>query len=415
MSTAPPSPQKSPTGRRRTSEDAPVVPCSLCGYDAPGTACPHCRLSPGPADLREPPPGAFGEVLAGLAAVPKGLMILASTRGTKRWTLPPLALTVLMFVVVFAWLRGWLGSYVDGALPDGVPLDAENWEWVQGLDWEWVQAAVVAVIAAVKWVADLAVGLAAGQFTSMLLWFALAMLAGWYMFSMAYEAVAGPFLDEIQGRVEAKWFGADPRTRMERPTDLPVERCAKLTAVGSTIGVLVLLLGVFTSLVPLWLGLLLAPVPLVLLGARDREYGKWLRWVGAIEGRALWVGVQASVITGVVLVVALPLYFVFPPVGYILFAGVVGFATSVSLLDIPFERRRWRVKQRLGFVGRHLPAMIAFGAVSGFLLTIPLVGWALMVPGASVGGMWLLCRLEKGAMREGAPALPRSQPPPGAQ
>ena len=112
------------------------------------------------------------------------------------------------------------------------------------------------------------------------------------------------------------------------------------------------------------------------------------------------------------LVFAFPLYFVFPPFGYILFAGVVGFATSVSLLDIPFERRRWSVRQRLSFVGRHLPAMIAFGAVSGFLLTIPLLGWALMVPGASVGGMWLLCRLEKGVMRGSAPALPRTPPPP---
>ena len=102
--------------------------------------------------------------------------------------------------------------------------------------------------------------------------------------------------------------------------------------------------------------------------------------------------------TGVLVVLALPLYFV-PAVGYFLFALVCGFATSVGLLDIPFERRGWPLGTRLRFLARHLPAWITFGVVAGLLLSIPVLGALLFVPASSLGGLWLLCRLDKRFLR----------------
>ena len=49
---------------------------------------------------------------------------------------------------------------------------------------------------------------------------------------------------------------------------------------------------------------------------------------------------------------------------------------------------------------RNLPALVSFGTVSGFLLAVPLIGPVLMVPAASIGGLWLVCRLDKSHLRE---------------
>ena len=147
-----------------------------------------------------------------------------------------------------------------------------------------------------------------------------------------------------------------------------------------------------------WIAALCAPLVFVVPAVLDRRYGPWLVWIAKVEGRAAWASLQASILTGILLVFALPLYFV-PVVGYFLFAGVTGFATAIGLLDIPLARRGWKLRQRLRFILRNLPAMIAFGIVSGFLLAIPFVGPLLMVPAASVGGLWLVCRLDKGFLR----------------
>jgi uncharacterized protein involved in cysteine biosynthesis len=88
-----------------------------------------------------------------------------------------------------------------------------------------------------------------------------------------------------------------------------------------------------------------------------------------------------------------------PVIGYFLFAGLAGFATAVSLLDIPFSRRQWAVRQRLQFTLQHLLPTIAFGVVAGALFIVPILGPLVAVPAASIGGLWLVCRLDKNAMR----------------
>ena len=131
---------------------------------------------------------------------------------------------------------------------------------------------------------------------------------------------------------------------------------------------------------------------------RQRRRSASLLWVASLEGRALWASLQATLLTTVLIVLALPLYFV-PVAGYFLFAGVCGFATAVGLLDIPFERRGWPLRLRARLVGRNLLPFVAFGTAAGLLLAIPVFGPVLMVPSASLGGLWLLCRLDKSGLR----------------
>jgi uncharacterized protein involved in cysteine biosynthesis len=98
------------------------------------------------------------------------------------------------------------------------------------------------------------------------------------------------------------------------------------------------------------------------------------------------------------LVICLPLKFI-PFVGPILFGAAAGFATAISLMDIPFSRRRWSMSQRLSFFTGNLLPLVAFGSVAGLVFLIPLFGPILMVPAASIGGLWLVVRLDKSKLR----------------
>ena len=101
---------------------------------------------------------------------------------------------------------------------------------------------------------------------------------------------------------------------------------------------------------------------------------------------------------GLILLLFFPLKFI-PFVGLLLFGIVAGFTTAVSLMDIPFERRQWSFTQRMSFLFRNAPAVIAFGGVASLLFVLPVIGPVLMVPAASVGGLWMLCRLDKDFLR----------------
>ena len=330
-------------------------------------------------------------------AVPRGLGWLARTRGTKRWLLPPFAMAAALLALALWLVFDAVGGWRAENLPTGV--DWRDADWLRRLadDWAWLHAVLLWLVVPAEWLAELCLSLLGSSTLSYLAGFLIASLVVWYCFSIAYEAVAGPFLDEIQGRLEARWFGADPRSQLERPNDLPVATCTRISLGAALAGVALAALVQFQSA---WLALPALAAPFVVAGLVHRRYGAWLAWIARIEGGALWVGLQASMVTGVILLLALPLYFV-PVLGYFLFAGVTGFATAVTLLDIATERRGWTLRQRLGFVRRHFPALVAFGSVAGALLAVPFVGPVLMVPSASVGGLWLLCRIDKNFMRPG--------------
>ena len=374
-----------------------LVPCPLCGYDAPAEPCPHCRRAPDDPSLAGPLAGPVRGILVGFAALPRGLYYLLTTPGVKRWIVPPLVLSsALLLAAWVAVYRAW-SRFLERAVPGEIHLEpdpnSEVWGW---LLWLWGY-----LLAALEWILSALLWLFTSDALQVFAWFLLGTLVTWYVFSIVYEALAGPFLDEIQGRIETRFFGSDPRSRLERPNDLPPERAGRLVGLAAVLGAGGLLALHLVLGVPFWRAALFLPVGLAPALLLDRRFGPWLLWVMKVEGRAAWASLQASLVTALVLALALPLYFV-PAVGYFLFALVAGFATSVSLLDIAFERRGWPLRMRLSFVGSNLLALVAFGTTAGFLLAIPVVGPILMVPAASVGGVWLVCRLDK--RRLGRPA-----------
>ncbi|MEW6071900.1 MAG: EI24 domain-containing protein [Planctomycetota bacterium] len=381
----------------------PVTPCPRCGYDAPGPgACPHCGGLPRPRSLRRRPGGPATGVLDGLLALPAGLHLLFTTPRVFRWLVPPLVLTGAVLAAHRGWILSALDARLDAALGGDFALPGRAWLAGAPAGLVWLERAWAALVAAAEWTLNRGWELLTSQPLRILAWFLLGSLVTWYCFSVAYEAFAGPFLDEIQARIETRWFGEDPRSRLHRPNDIPVARCVRLSSLSAlAAAALFLALAVWPG-VPGWAAALASPLGLLPAVAADRRYGEWLAWVARVEGRAAWASLQAAVLTGVLLALALPLYFV-PGAGYFLFAAVAGFATAVGLLDIPFERRQWTLGARARFLGRHVLPLAVFGASAGFLLAIPVFGPLLMVPAASLGGLWLLCRLDKGHLR----------PPPG--
>ena len=377
-----------------------TLPCPLCGYDAapgldahgpaeaeaeaPAGVCPHCGLEPLEASLRGPRPRTFAGFAVGLAALPRGLYYLATTRGVKRWLIPPLILTLGAFGAIFWWfwsLVSPLVEYVKEQSQADLP-------WPEG----WYRQAAEWLIrsAFVSWLAQLG---------GLVVFGVVSFLAAMWAFSIVYEAIAGPFLDEIHGRIEQRWFGTNPRDTLHRPTALPPERCAALSAWASLPSVGALVGWWLASGWLAWLILLVGvPLPFLVLSMAHREYGRWLGWVVRLEGGTLWVSVKAALLAGAVLVLFFWVKFI-PVVGYLMFGAVAGFTTALSLLDIPFSRRQWDLSERFSFMVHNLPAVIAFGVVAGLLFLIPAVGPVVMVPAASAGGLWMICRLDKDFLR----------------
>jgi len=401
------------SARTRKKRPETLVPCALCGYplgesgestisplpgEAPRaseTPCPHCRRSPHDESLREPLRGPVTGILAGTVAVPRGLYYLFSTPRVLRWILPPLLVTSVLLFLVLLWTFGLIDAYLEARTEGEFAFEGE-WGWLAGLPegFGWLKSGWNGIVGAVEWITNLSIGLLTSKTVRFAGWFLVGSLITWYLFSIAYEALAGPFLDEIQARLESRWFGEDPRSRLERPNDIPPERCVRLSSVAGGVPLAVLVAAFLVPGLPWWSALVALLASTAAAVAYDRRYGTWLLWVARIESGALWASLQASVVTGLMILLALPLYFV-PAVGYFLFAFVCGFGTAVGMLDIPMERRGWKISMRLRFILGNLPALVCFGMVAGFLLAVPIVGPILMVPSASIGGLWLLCRLDK--------------------
>lgn len=361
----------------------PVVPCPLCGYHAPGLACPHCALGAREPSLAEPPAGRFGALADGLRALPMGFHLLATTRGTKRLMLPPVILTTLVFVAFARWVWSTVEPLLRAAEQGSADALGIPEGWLRGaLEWLLAQGFVVALVKAGGVIAVLVV-------TS---------LAALWTFSVAYEAIAAPFLDELQGRLEARWFGRDPYKTVERPNDISERRILawSLAAGGPALAGLVLW----------WYGeppasrwwLLLPPLAFLAVSLAVRDYGAWLAWAARSQARTLWVSVKTSVLALFLLLCFVWLKFV-PVIGWVLFAMVAGFVTALLLLDIPFSRRRYSTRQRLAFVRANALSVTLLGLTTSLVFVVPFLGPLLGVPAASVGGLWLLCRRDKNALR----------------
>jgi uncharacterized protein involved in cysteine biosynthesis len=361
-----------------------ILPCPLCGYDAPGEGCPHCGRAPREPSLAPRPRGVSG-LRAGFAAIPHGMEFLLSTRGVKRFLLPPIALTMVPFVAAFFWALHALQRLVE-LVKTGATSEVDI-----GIDWLSRAIRWILSTGAIAWLAHAAgflVILVAGLFVAL------------WTFSIVFEAFAGPFLDEIQGRIEKRWFGVDP-VEVARPDfKVSTKRIAVLTSVAAACAIAAIWMWWRLSFPWSWVALLSGVlVPPLVIGMFDREYGRWLAWIVGREGSMLWTGIQASLLAGVLLVFCLPLKFV-PLIGPLLFGMAAGFTTAVSLLDIPFSRRRWSLAMRFRFLRQNLAAVTTFGAMAGLVFLIPIIGLFAMVPAASIGGQWLVCRVDKSRLRK---------------
>jgi uncharacterized protein involved in cysteine biosynthesis len=294
-------------------------------------------------------------------------------------------LTLLSFALVFWGLWHWIVPLVrhvqEGAVAE-LPLP-EGW-WKDGLHW-------LLGTAVMKFLSSLA---------SWVLFGVVSYLAASLTFSLVYEAISGPFLDEIHGRLEERWFGRNPRDAIQRPTDLSPGRCGWITVFAGAPALVALALW-FTLDGPWAWALLLigVPAPFLLAARLVPEYGRWLVWVGRLEGGTLWVSLKAMAVAGMILVAFLPVQLFLPGVGSVFFAAAAGFTTALSLMDIPCSRRQWSLRQRVTFLIYHLPAVTTFGIVASLLFVIPVIGPILMVPAASAGGLWLICKLDKDCLR----------------
>ena len=360
-----------------------ATPCPLCGYDAPEKGCIHCELTATEPSLDARPPNAAEAILAGFRALPTGLFLLLRTRGVKRFLIPPLLLTLLAFGMVFWWFFGFFDGMLTAILEENPELLDMEEGWMRSI---------------VEWLISSRIVLGIARLGEGFFFLLASSIVALYMFSIVYEAVAGPFLDEIQGRIETNWFGADPRNAIQRPNSIPVRRCVILTILGTIPLTALCLYGYFTSGPNSWIALAAAPSVLLLLALFYRDYGEWLWWVIRIESGTLWVSVKAALLTGLLLVCFFWLKFI-PVVGPPLFFCLTGFATAISLLDIPFSRRCWSTTKRFQFMLKNALPLIAFGVVSALLFIIPVIGPIAMVPAASIGGLWLLCRLDKNPIR----------------
>lgn len=360
-----------------------VVPCPLCGYHAPELSCAACGLSPREPTLREPRTGVLREFRVGLRALPQGARALLATPRTKRLLVPPMLLTAAIFGTILVFLVRALSRFFDAVKSEDLTalgLSPGFWSDV------------------VEWFAGLQLVVAIAHAGSIVVLLAAFAIAGLWTFSIAYELVCGPFLDTIQARVEARWFGADPRVRLERPPGEDPAAAARASAIAAAFSIAAIVTFFWIDSKWAWAFLFVIPAAFFIAARRVPDSASWSVWFARSQARALWTSVKASMLAALILVAFVWLKFV-PFVGLPLFAMIAGFATALTLLDIPFSRRNWSLDQRVRFLFQHLSAVLALGVVTSLIFLVPFIGPLFGVPCASIGGQWLLCRLDKNAMR----------------
>ncbi|MFT7679037.1 MAG: hypothetical protein ACI8QC_003036 [Planctomycetota bacterium] len=295
----------------------PVHPCPRCGYHAAELPCPHCELSAGSPEWKRLRPRA-GPAL-GLEAFVRGGGLVMSVPGGLRMLAMPAAMTAFGAVLVYRnWVSGWVASLFAGLEPAAVAARPEGW------------LRSTLGFFSNSWFVELLSR--ASHLVAMT-------LTAWLAFTFLFEAIAGPFLDRLHGRLEKRWFGKDPSAK-----------------------------------------------GLGLTGTLRRE------------GHMLSLSIAAAGMAALVSLLALPLL-LFPGIGSLLYLAVSGIALSLGAMDTAFARRGWSLRQRKLLFERHWMAAASFGALAGAISGFPFLGPLVMVPCASLGGLWMLVRVDKSPAR----------------
>ncbi len=360
--------------------------CPVCGHRihvehaGGGGWCEHCGGAPHERSLAARASNFAAQVGAGFAAPLHGLTALLRVRGAARLVAPPTLVSALLLTAALVWLWQTLAR----ATADASDVDLVFWTWLG-----WLEGPV-------EWVLNLPWMRAGGTLAFVL----AAVFAWWFGYALVFGLVAGPFLARLQARVEEHWLAASGTRGASTASgtstasaDHPYEvRGLALLGAALAVGAL----GVWFADGLAAAALFAAPT--VVLFAALAPFRGWLLAFVALEGRSAVQGLVVAAVTGVGALLFLPFHLL-PFVGQLIAAAGTGFFVALGLLDLALERRAWPLARRFAFARRSLPALVSFGLVCGFVFGVPILGPIVMLPAASLGGAWLVTKLDKQSLR----------------
>ncbi|MEZ5976898.1 MAG: EI24 domain-containing protein [Planctomycetota bacterium] len=353
---------------------SPLDPCPACGHPRDGAICRLCGGAPADRRLERRARAVHEQVSAGLVAPFVGLGALFELRGVKRWIVPPTVASALVLVGLLLWLWEEIASWTSGG--ERVDLDMGWFSWME---------------TPVEWVVNLPWMRSGGVLAFVL----VAALVWWFGYAIVFEVLAGPFLSRMHGRAEEHWLGgaAKEGDPFESRGLLITMAAASLGALGAWIA-----FGAFGGVA----ALAMFAAPLVVALLLLPRFRTWFVPFVATEGRSALQGLVVAGVALVGMVLFLPFHLV-PVVGSWIAAGGAGFFLALGSLDLALDRRGWSLDRRFGLARRRVPALLAFGALCAFLFGVPVIGPLVMLPAASLGGAWLVCKLDKGDGRISGP------------
>ena len=128
--------------------------------------------------------------------MPMGVLQIAKSPRVWPLLIPPVVITATIFGFLLWW--GWsrIERFLEAVRAQSLDsLHLEEGWWRDALMWLMGQSVTIALAKA----------------TGLLLFIVVCSILVLWIFSVVYEAISGPFLDEIQGKIETRWFGHDPR------------------------------------------------------------------------------------------------------------------------------------------------------------------------------------------------------------
>jgi CysZ protein len=109
--------------------------------------------------------------------------------------------------------------------------------------------------------------------------------------------------------------------------------------------------------------------------------------------RAMVEGVKLVALQFAIMLIALALGFVFPPIGAPLGVLIAVFLSGLDFLDVPLSARGLPFRQKIRLVGRNKSLALGFGVASYLMLLIPGIN-LLSLPVGVIGATLLTDRLD---------------------
>jgi CysZ protein len=125
------------------------------------------------------------------------------------------------------------------------------------------------------------------------------------------------------------------------------------------------------------------------INSGGRNYQSNLGW-----GHAIWEGLKLVTFQMVILLIALALSLIFPPVGAPIGISLAVLTCGLDFLDVPLSARGLPFRKKLGVIWRNKSLTIGFGIAAYLSLLIPVVN-LLSLPVGVIGATLLTDAIEK--------------------